>query len=260
MEFAFEEFTDDSSPIRWAHQNVNVVSRVRPREGSKVLRIATRPLVSTLPNVSPSKQRRSSGSFVVRSRTLQRALAKRELESISITFDAPAVVVALVDYRPAPVEVLAVAIKSMVRHCLCLVCVPPPSWLRQCLSLAVPQHIGATMDLGQTASLKVKIAHMQIDNGNLYSEFPVALAPADVQSVDKPFIHVSMVKSLKDASIDSYPYISVLMQEANLGLDDALLSSVIELFTDKAGKELMLSRFSVDYARFHGSLCARMVH
>ena len=188
----FEEFKS-SGAHEWEEEGVVVKATVRPRGPTKVLRISSRPV-----------RRRSSDVATivdpeaVKSTKLGRALGKRKLDFITLTVAAPRVVCSLIDYHPNPVEVFAMCLTDLSAM--------------------------GEMEVGQDLKVDFAVGVLQMDNGNIYSPYPVILSPAVASS--HSFIQVKATKSLRDNTLNSYPYLSVMIQEANLALDDAFLVSM----------------------------------
>ena len=193
----FEEFKS-SGAHEWEEEGVVVKATVRPRGPTKVLRISSRPV-----------RRRSSDVATivdpeaVKSTKLGRALGKRKLDFMTLTVAAPRVVCSLIDYRPNPVEVFAMCLTDLSAM--------------------------GEMEVGQDLKVDFAVGVLQMDNGNIYSTYPVILSPAVASS--HSFIQVKATKSLRDNTLNSYPYLSVMIQEANLALDDAFLASMAAFVT-----------------------------
>ena len=197
MDFTFSDQSARSE--EWVEEKVIVNTGVRPRGPTKVLRISSRPM-----RRHSSDPGQIHDPTSVKSTKLARALGKRKLDFMKVQMSAPQVVIALVDCRPAPIEVLVMSMQNLT--------------------------FMGELEVGQAFQVGVEVRRLQVDNGNIYSQFPVIISPADLNSVI-PFIQVKVTKSLRDNTLNSYPHLSVMIQEANLALDDVLLSSVAEFVT-----------------------------
>jgi hypothetical protein len=86
------------------------------------------------------------------------------------------------------------------------------------------------LEVGQDIEVELSVQLLQLDNGNVYSPYPVLLAPVPSAS-PQPFIQLKVIKSLRDYSLNSFPLVSLLVQEANVALDDVVISSVAHFVT-----------------------------
>jgi hypothetical protein len=69
---------------------------------------------------------------------------------------------------------------------------------------------------------------LQIDNQLATTQFPVLLSSRN--NTDDKFFSVSLIKYNQYETLDYFHYFSVLMQEIDLNIDDALLSLLLNLF------------------------------
>eukprot|EP00761_Pharyngomonas_kirbyi_P013510 gb/GECH01013539.1/.p1 GENE.gb/GECH01013539.1/~~gb/GECH01013539.1/.p1 ORF type:complete len:3191 (+),score=691.51 gb/GECH01013539.1/:1-9573(+) len=78
---------------------------------------------------------------------------------------------------------------------------------------------------------ELKLQKLQIDSCLLDTEYPVLLTPdtSENQS-NRPYLHISVVRSLEYKTVDFYRYFSILMLEANLSFDRLLVDSLFDFF------------------------------
>ena len=198
---SFDNFVE-SEPVLWSAANVVIVSRVRVRGGTKVLRISTRPVHAPAGPGSPvpelrGRMRRSRSAFSKQSRPLH----------VGFELTLPLLHVAVVDRRPGPSELLAL-----------------------CLSKC---ELNADGRLGLDVSLHASVAAIQLEDASASAAFPVVFGARDVSS-ETPFLQVALTKSLGDITAHNYPYISLLMQSAILTVDDKFLARAVGYFEDEA--------------------------
>jgi hypothetical protein len=216
---SFDDFVERDS-VYWPPANVHVVVRVRVRGSTKVLRISTLP--GTLDPLTgagllpPSTQEGVAareykpGQIDARNQEdlpRQQSSFKRRSRPVAVGFelDLPFLQVAILDRSPGPREIFALCLSEL--------------------------KLQSDVQLGTDMKLDASIAAFQIEDSSPCARFPVVFGSADTATTT-PFLQLSLIKSLEDASSHSYPFFSVLMQTAHLTLEDSFLSKAVRFFTD----------------------------
>ena len=101
--------------------------------------------------------------------------------------------------------------------------------------------------LGKAVDLEAAVARIQIEDGDPSSQCPVILSALDLKS-STPVLQFSFTRSLKDDDDGSsagfiFPYISLLLQAAQLTVTDELLLRIQSFFGDN---DSLLAPYTVD--------------
>jgi hypothetical protein len=221
---SFDDFVE-RDPVYWAPANAQVLTQVRVRGGTKVLRVSTRPGLLETPTVPPAlpdtqataddpidAADSAEGGTSTNARTaLPRQQSNFNRQSrpvfVSVELVLPSLQVAIVDRSPGPREIFALCLSDL--------------------------KLQADVHLGVDVKVDASIAAVQIEDASLSARFPVMFGATD-SSTGTPFLQLSLIKSLEDSSSHSYPFISVLMQAASLTLEDSFLSRVVRFFSDES--------------------------
>ena len=81
-------------------------------------------------------------------------------------------------------------------------------------------------------SIEFELAGIQIDNQLYRNSHPVLLEPSGLIDTNRPFLQLSIVKSMDDPSITHYKYIGMVIQELEIIVDEALLLSILDFVSD----------------------------
>eukprot|EP00026_Physarum_polycephalum_P000020 Phypoly_transcript_00020.p1 GENE.Phypoly_transcript_00020~~Phypoly_transcript_00020.p1 ORF type:complete len:3396 (+),score=660.90 Phypoly_transcript_00020:132-10319(+) len=106
-------------------------------------------------------------------------------------------------------------------------------------------------------TFELQLGDMQIDNQLYTTEFPVLIQSSNKEP-NKPFLHVSVIKSITAASITYFRYFSVLVQEMTAQVEDGLLlacynfylSLPMDRFTTPAKQIEAASEKQVNFRQF----------
>ena len=220
---SFDNFTEEDS-VYWAPANVHVVVRVRVRGSTKVLRISTLPGVLKTPadvHVAPStmlsttqcvaRESKASGTDASEQEDLPRQQSKfnRRSRPVVVSFELVLsyLQLAVIDRSPGPREIFALCVSEL--------------------------KLQSDVILGTDMKVDASIAAFQIEDSSPRARFPVVFGAKNTASTT-PFLQLSLIKSLEDASSHSYPFFSILMQTACLTLEDTFLSKAVRFFSDES--------------------------
>ena len=220
---SFDNFVEEDS-VYWPPANVHVVVRVRARGSTKVLRISTLPGVLETPadpHFAPAatlsttqhvaRESAASGTDAREQEDLPRHQSKfnRRSRPVVVSFELVLsyLQLAVIERSPGPREIFALCFSEL--------------------------KLQSDVILGTDMKLDASIAAFQVEDSSPRARFPVVFGAANTASAT-PFLQLSLIKSLEDASSHSYPFFSVLMQTACLTLEDTFLSKAVRFFSDES--------------------------